>query len=137
MITTATLLLASTFSSGHFGIKANNSANVILQDFSCERSGREIPPATNEVGAEIGTGVMGGNIANLTGSYLYNGKTVNGTSGHGSSSDIGATLTFVDNFGLNGDVILVTFGAKQNHEGWETGDFKALNLDGATRTTTS
>ncbi len=137
MITTATLLKASTFSSGRFGLSANDNTNVILQDISMERSGKEIPPATNEVGAEIGTGVMGGNIANLTGTYLYNGKTLNGSSNHGSPSDIGTALTFVDSFQLSGSIILVTFGAKQNHEGWETGDFKAINLDTATRSVTS
>jgi hypothetical protein len=136
-ITTASLLLGSSFASGQFGHKANFSANVIMQDVAFERTGKEIPAATNEVGAEIGTGVMGGNIANLTGTYLFNGKTLGGTAGHGSTADIASVLSFVDNFGLSGDILLVTYGAKQNHENWETGDFKAINLDGATKTITS
>ena len=136
-ITTATLLKASAFSSGQFGVVPETGlTNTILQDIGFEASGKEITPATNEVGAEIGTGVMGGNIANLTGTYLYNGKTLNGSSNHGSPTDIGTALTFVDSFQLSGSIILVTFGAKQNHEGWETGDFKAINLDTATRSVT-
>ncbi len=136
-ITTASLLKASSFASGFFGIKANESANVILQDIAIERSGKEIPPATNEVGAEIGTGVMGGNIATMTGTYLFNGKTIGGTAGDTAVTDIGAVLTFVSVFGLTGDILCVTFGVKLNHEGWETGDFKAINLDGATKTVTT
>jgi hypothetical protein len=139
MITTAALLKASVFSSGYFGIHVAESTHCILQDLAFERSGKEITPATNEVGAEIGTGVMGGNIANVTGNYLYNGSTIAGTAGAVPVADIGAALTLASaaTFALNGDVLLVTFGVKLNHEAWEVGDFKAINLDTATKTVTS
>ena len=128
-ITTATLLKASAFSSGQFGVVPETGlTNTILQDIGFEASGKEITPATNEVGAEIGTGVMGGNISNFTGTFLQNGTF---------SIAIAATLALINKFGITDPILLVTYGLKLNHENWATGDFKAISLAGGSVTTTT
>lgn len=131
-ITTATMLRASSFSSGKFGLSAETgfTSAIILQDIAFEGSGKEIPPATNEVGAEIGTGVMGGNIANYTGTFLNNG-------GNYTTKAIASTITLVNSFSFTDPVLLLTWGFKRNHEAWETGDFKLISLVGGTATVTS
>ena len=142
MITTASLLLASSFSGGKFGI-SSPASSFILEDLDFERSGKEIPPATQEVGAEIGTGVMGGNIANLNGSYLYNGLTILGEAGFGGSADdigedIASAFTALPfNITAGQPILLTNYGGKQNHENWTTGNFKAVSLVGCTSVTTA
>lgn len=131
-ITTASLLMTTAFK-GKFGVLAETGITaIILQDISCEKSGKEIPPVTNEVGAEIGTGVMGGNISNITGTYLLNGTTtalsVPGT--------IGAAITLINTFNITDPILLTTFGFKLTHESYATGDFKMVSLTGGANTTT-
>jgi len=133
-ISTATLLLAASFTGGQFGFTSSQyNANVVLQEADGEFSGKEIPAATNEVGAEIGTGVMGGNIIHINGTFLWKGKSITGASGFGSAADIGSTLVFAL---FNADAVLLeTFGYKLNHEAWVTGNFKALSLSGVAAST--
>jgi hypothetical protein len=86
------------------------------------------------VGAEIGTGVMGGNIGNVTGNALWNGAS---TLAWNKTIGAVAGITLVNTFGLTDTFLLMTYGIKLNHEAWPGCDFKLITLAGGTAAVTT
>lgn len=100
-------------------------ANVVLQEIKANRNANTAK-ATGEQGAVIGIAIYGGQDAECDGSYLYLGTQFGGGIGQDISASVGTSLN------LTGPVCVTGFGINRTHEGFVSGDFKAVSLDSAT-----
>ena len=99
-------------------------ANVVLQDIKANRNANTAK-ATDEDGDVIGIAIYGGQDAECDGTYLYLGTAFGGGIGENIASSVGTSLN------LTGPVCVTGYGISRTHEGFVTGDFKAISLDGA------
>jgi hypothetical protein len=123
MSATATLLKVE--SRLTFGVPVLTTC--VLQDIKADRNANTAK-ATGEQGAVIGIAIFGGQDAECSGSYLYCGTQFGGGIGANIATQVGTAV------GLTGPVAVSGFGIARTHEGFVTGDFKAVSLDSATYT---
>lgn len=100
-------------------------ADCVLQEIEARRDA-DRALARGEQGAKIGVSIYGGELSELTGRYLYLGTAFGGGIGEDIASDVGTSMN------LTGPVVVEGYGLKRTNEGFAEGDFKAVNLDGAT-----
>ena len=117
----AKLLLATDGANLTFGVVVVSS--VVMQDAKCDTDADKAV-ARGEEGDKIGISIYGGQESEITGKYLRK-----------ESNDIGAigdTLADIaTTFGLTGDVVVTGIGQESGHDTFESGSFKAVNLEGA------
>lgn len=118
----ATLLLVN--ENLQFGVPS--IGNAVIQDIKADRNAGTAK-ATGEDGDVIGIAIHGGQDAEVSGSYLYTGSIFGDGIGEDIVTDVGESLL------LTGPTCVTGYGIARTHEGFATGDFKAVSLDGATR----
>ncbi len=115
----ATLLLVN--ADLEFGVPV--LSGCVLQNIGRTRTANTAK-ATGEQGDVIGISVYGGQDAEVDGDYLWLGSDFADV-GDNIASDVGTAL------GVTGPVVVTGNGCKRAHEGFATGDLKAVTLDGA------
>ena len=115
----ATLLLVN--ADLEFGVPV--LSGCVLQNINRDRNANTAK-ATGEQGDVIGIAVYGGQDAEISFDFLWLGSDF-ASIGTNIVSSVGTAL------GVTGPVVVTGNGVKRTHEGFATGDGKAVTLDGA------